>query len=81
MVWRYVWRRRGIWIRAGLAHVWQQVSGGWGNRAKGSAIKGNEQRQRRTEVDLFFMESLAVCEDESSRGKELHPGGMAALFK
>lgn len=45
--------------------------------AAGSAIKGNEQQQRRTEVDLFFMESLTVCENESSREKELHPGGMA----
>lgn len=57
------------------------MNGGWGNKAKGSAIKGNEQQQRRTEVDLFFMESLTVCENESSRRKELHPGGMAALFK
>lgn len=57
------------------------MAGGGGNRKKGSAIKGNEQQQRRTGVDLFFMESLTVCENESSRGKELHPGGMAALFK
>lgn len=82
-----VWLQRysiWVWIGAGgpgrLGHAGSRWTAAGAIGRKGSWVSAIEEteQQRRAKADVFFMESLTICENGSSREEELHLGGMPA---